>query len=70
MSILVTGSRGAVARNLMALLRERGLEVRQASSNPATPETLMCDLTDPATFPAALKGATSVFLYAEPACAG
>ncbi|MEQ4715345.1 NAD(P)H-binding protein [Nonomuraea sp. B19D2] len=69
MTVLVTGSRGAVARNLVALLRDRGLEVRPASSTPGDPQTVRCDLTDPITFPSALKGVTSVFLYAEPACA-
>lgn len=31
MTILVTGSRGAVARNLINLLHERGIAVRAAS---------------------------------------
>lgn len=70
MTILVTGSRGAVARSLIGLLRERGLDVRAASSRPEDPDTVRCDLTDPATFAAALKGVTSVFLYAEPSHAG
>jgi uncharacterized protein YbjT (DUF2867 family) len=65
MTVLVTGSRGAVARNLIGLLRERGLAVRAASSRPEGPGTIACDLTNPATFAAALKGVTSVFLYAE-----
>lgn len=65
MTTLVTGSRGAVARNLLALLRERGLPARPASSNPQDSGTITCDLTDPTTFAAALDGVTSVFLYAE-----
>ncbi|WP_433218751.1 SDR family oxidoreductase [Microtetraspora malaysiensis] len=70
MTVLVTGSRGAVARTLIGLLRERGLAVRAASSRPAGPETIRCDLTDPSTFAAALNGVTSVFLYAEPSHTG
>jgi uncharacterized protein YbjT (DUF2867 family) len=65
MTILVTGARGAVAKSLIALLRERGADVRAASRDPEAEHT--CDLTDPATFPAALKGVSSVFLYASPA---
>ncbi|GAA4601026.1 NAD(P)H-binding protein [Actinoallomurus liliacearum] len=66
MTVLITGSRGAVARNLIGLLRERGHALRAASSRPADPDTVRCDLTDPSTFATALKGVTSVFLYAEP----
>lgn len=66
MTILVTGSRGAVARNLIDLLRQRGLTVRAASSRPETPDVVRCDLTDPSTFGAVLTGVTSVFLYAQP----
>ncbi|WP_282793465.1 NAD(P)H-binding protein [Streptomyces sp. CC224B] len=69
MTVLVTGSRGAVARRLTALLRERGLAVRAASRQPEGPDVVPCDLTEPATFASALKGVTSVFLYAEPSCA-
>ncbi|WP_214411755.1 SDR family oxidoreductase [Sphaerisporangium fuscum] len=65
MTVLVTGGRGSVARHLVTLLRERGLDVRAASSAPTDPSIVKCDLTDPATFPAALAGVTSVFLYAE-----
>ncbi|MDJ0379694.1 NAD(P)H-binding protein [Streptomyces sp. G-G2] len=68
MTILVTGGRGAVARGLAALLVERGIPFRPASREPAAPGaapgSVHCDLTDPATFPAALKGVRSVFLYA------
>ncbi|GAA0918313.1 SDR family oxidoreductase [Nonomuraea longicatena] len=68
MTVLVTGSRGSVARRLIPLLRERGLDVRPASSRPGegAEGAVVCDLTDPATFPAALEGVRSVFLYAEP----
>jgi uncharacterized protein YbjT (DUF2867 family) len=70
MTILITGSRGAVARALLTLLHERGIAVRAASSNPdqlslrEDVPVVKCDLTDPATFAAALDGITSVFLYA------
>ncbi|MEU8400963.1 NAD(P)H-binding protein [Nonomuraea sp. NPDC048892] len=69
MTTLVTGARGAVATALIGLLRERGLPVRPASSTPADPSIVRCDLRDPSTFAAALAGVTSVFLYAEPAYA-
>ncbi|WP_411105627.1 NAD(P)H-binding protein [Streptomyces sp. cmx-4-9] len=66
MSILVTGGRGAVARSLSARLAAHGLPHRVASRAPdAPPGTVRCDLTDPSTFPAALRGIHSVFLYAE-----
>ncbi|MGW6951213.1 NmrA family NAD(P)-binding protein [Streptomyces xanthophaeus] len=65
MSILVTGGRGAVARGLSALLAARGIPYRLGSREPDTPGTVRCDLTDPTTFPAALDGVRSVFLYAE-----
>ncbi|MBN6056852.1 NAD(P)H-binding protein [Nonomuraea sp. RK-328] len=72
MTILVTGARGAVAHHLTALLRERGAEVREASAAaaPGLPDRVVCDLTDPATFAPALKGVSSVFLYASAAHAG
>ncbi|MFG2723443.1 NAD(P)H-binding protein [Streptomyces sp. NPDC048416] len=72
MTILITGSRGKVATNLIPLLREHGLAVRAASASPdklTVPdgvERAVCDLDDPATFPAALAGVESVFLYANP----
>ncbi|AYG81238.1 NAD(P)H azoreductase [Streptomyces hundungensis] len=72
MTVLITGSRGKVATTLIALLRERGLGVRAASASPdklSLPDgvdRVVCDLDDPATFPAALAGVESVFLYANP----
>ncbi|MFE9539154.1 NAD(P)H-binding protein [Streptomyces sp. NPDC006691] len=72
MTILITGSRGKVATSLIPLLRERGLDVRAASASPdklSLPDgvqRVVCDLDDPATFPAALAGVESVFLYASP----
>ncbi|WP_405161703.1 NAD(P)H-binding protein [Nocardia sp. NBC_01499] len=71
--ILLTGGRGAVATQLLALLHADGIPVRVGSGRPEQlqlPEgvsAVACDLTDPTTFPAALAGVTSVFLYAEPA---
>ncbi|MFD7027138.1 NAD(P)H-binding protein [Streptomyces sp. NPDC059917] len=66
MTVLITGGRGAVARGLAALLAERGAAFRLASREPtgAAPGAVHCDLTDPGTFPAALEGVRSVFLYA------
>jgi uncharacterized protein YbjT (DUF2867 family) len=71
--ILITGGRGAVAGHLTTLLAEHGHELRLASSDPGKLEppagvpTIKLDLTDPSTFPAALAGVDSVFLYAESA---
>lgn len=65
--ILVTGGRGAIARGLSDLLTARGVPHRLASREPDKPGTVHCDLTDPATFPGALAGVRSVFLYAEAA---
>ncbi|MFI6316653.1 SDR family oxidoreductase [Nonomuraea sp. NPDC050556] len=70
MTILVTGGRGSVARSLVPLLREQGLQVRVGSSAPEGADAVRCDLTDPTTFPAALDGVASVFLYAEPSHVG
>ncbi|WP_405967107.1 NAD(P)H-binding protein [Streptomyces sp. NBC_00015] len=70
--ILITGGRGAVATRLLALLHADGIPLRVGSAGHAglTPppgvETVALDLSDPATFPAALAGVTSVFLYANP----
>ncbi|MCX5407048.1 NAD(P)H-binding protein [Streptomyces sp. NBC_00335] len=64
---LVTGGRGSVARGLSSLLAAHGVPHRLASRAPDTPGTVRCDLTDPATFPEALAGVRSVFLYAEAA---
>ncbi|TXS05562.1 NAD-dependent epimerase/dehydratase family protein [Streptomyces sp. col6] len=73
MLTLVTGCRGRVGSALTALLHRGGHPVRAASRNAAelTPPpgvpAVSCDLGDPSTFPEALKGVGSVFLYAEPA---
>lgn len=73
MLTLVTGCRGRVGSALTALLHQGGHAVRAASRTPAGLSlppgvpAAACDLGDPATFPAALDGVDSVFLYAEPA---
>ncbi|MFJ6017349.1 NAD(P)H-binding protein [Streptomyces sp. NPDC092952] len=78
MHTLVTGCRGRVGSALVPLLLRDGHTVRAASRTPegltataaALPEgvpVVTCDLSDPATFEAALDGVDSVFLYAEPA---
>ncbi|PXX59887.1 uncharacterized protein YbjT (DUF2867 family) [Nocardia tenerifensis] len=67
--ILVTGGRGAVAASLSKSLRAECLSVQVGSARPdrlpAETSAVACDLTDPETFPAALAGVSSVFLYAE-----
>lgn len=71
MTTLVTGGRGRVARALVDLLRADGRPVRVASNAPERLElpdgtpTVRCSLGEPETFPAALDGVTSVFLYAQ-----
>lgn len=60
---LITGARGSVARQLMALLDAGGLPYRAASSDPSAEVRL--DLNDPETFAAALDGVDAVFLYAN-----
>ncbi|MET8753300.1 NAD(P)H-binding protein [Streptomyces sp. NPDC004667] len=69
MSLLVTGGRGAVARHLGGLLSTRGISHRVGSRERDTPGAVHCDLSDPTTFPAALAGIRSVFLYAEASAA-
>ncbi|MGK5641724.1 NAD(P)H-binding protein [Streptomyces sp. URMC 126] len=71
MTTLITGGRGRVARALVDLLLADGRPVRVASNAPerldlpdGTP-TVRCPLGEPETFPAALDGVTSVFLYAQ-----
>ncbi|MFJ3924838.1 NAD(P)H-binding protein [Streptomyces sp. NPDC090022] len=75
-SVLVTGGRGAVARAVAARLAERAIPFRLGSREPGppgasgasgAPGAVHLDLTDPATFPAALEGIRTVFLYAEAA---
>ncbi|MFJ5832470.1 NAD(P)H-binding protein [Streptomyces sp. NPDC093089] len=71
MTVLVTGSRGRVATTLLGLLDAAGIKAKAASTHPEAlsppggAETVRCDLTEPATFDAALAGVDSVFLYAD-----
>ncbi|WP_372410371.1 NAD(P)H-binding protein [Streptomyces luteireticuli] len=72
MTTLVTGARGRVGSTLIELLNARGLPVRAASRAPekltglpADVPRVRCALDAPETFPAALDGVTSVFLYAD-----
>ncbi|MDF9813855.1 NAD(P)H-binding protein [Streptomyces sp. SPB162] len=72
MTILVTGSRGRVGTTLIGLLHEQGFTVRAASGDPdelvlpdGVPDVKL-SLAEPHTFPDALAGVDSVFLYANP----
>lgn len=71
MTILVTGSRGRIGTTLIGLLHEQGFKVRAASSDPdeltlpdGVPDVKL-SLAEPHTFPDALAGVDSVFLYAN-----
>lgn len=70
--ILVTGARGRIGRAVVDRLRAAGRPVRAASKRPEELDlpddvgTARLVLSDPATFPAALRGARRVFLYPEP----
>lgn len=72
MTILVTGVRGNVGRNVVDGLLASGTPVRAASRDPESAtvpsgvELVKLDLADPITLPAALDGVRKVFLYAEP----
>jgi uncharacterized protein YbjT (DUF2867 family) len=62
--VLVTGGTGKTGRELVRLLRGRGVPVRVASRNPAAgdPDAIRFDWDDPATHPAALDGQDRVFV--------
>lgn len=70
MTILVTGARGAIARNVIALLLASGTPARAASrvpgatDLPAGVEPVRADFTAPETLAPALEGVEKVFLYA------
>jgi uncharacterized protein YbjT (DUF2867 family) len=72
MTILVTGARGDVGGAVLAGLAAAGEPVRassrapQAGEFPGGVEVARADLTDPASWPAALAGVRKVFLYAHP----
>ena len=62
--VLVTGGTGKTGRELVRLLREKGVPVRVASRNPAAddPDAVRFDWDDPATHQVALAGQDRVFL--------
>jgi uncharacterized protein YbjT (DUF2867 family) len=72
MTILVTGGRGAIARNVVAGLLDAGVPVRAASRRPAEAalpagvEPVRVDPAEPDTLEAALDGVDKLFLYADP----
>jgi uncharacterized protein YbjT (DUF2867 family) len=69
MTILVTGARGGIGREVLAQLLARGASVRASVRDPAAAElpagvpVVAADLTRPETLPAALDGVRQVFLY-------
>jgi uncharacterized protein YbjT (DUF2867 family) len=72
MTVLVTGARGHVGGAVLAGLVAAGEPVRASSRDPRPGEfpggveVAQVDLTDPASWPAALAGVRKVFLYAHP----
>ncbi|WP_431926712.1 NAD(P)H-binding protein [Nonomuraea jabiensis] len=72
MVMVVFGARGSVGRHVAAGLLAAGERVRVTSRDPekgglpASAEVVAADLELPETLPAALEGATKVFVYAKP----
>ncbi|MEU6778406.1 NAD(P)H-binding protein [Nonomuraea angiospora] len=72
MVMVVFGARGSVGRHVAAGLLAAGEQVRVTSRDPeksglpASAEVVAADLELPETLPAALEGATKVFVYAIP----
>lgn len=70
MTVLVTGARGAIARNVIAQLLDAGTTVRAASRVPGATdlpkgvEPVRVDFTAPETLAPAMEGVEKVFLYA------
>jgi len=70
MTVLVTGARGSIARNVIAQLLAAGEPVRAASRDPqetdlpAGVEPVRFRYTEPETLAPALEGVDKVFLYA------
>ncbi|MBB5082432.1 DsbA family protein [Nonomuraea endophytica] len=60
--ILVTGATGKVGGQVVAQLREQGVEARALTRDPKRPGEVYGDLGDPATLDAALDGVDKVFL--------
>ncbi|TDD82353.1 hydroxylase [Actinomadura darangshiensis] len=69
MVTVVFGARGNVGRHVAAGLTAAGVPVRPASRTPDASH-VAADLDVPETLPAALEGASQVFLYAKPAGIG
>jgi uncharacterized protein YbjT (DUF2867 family) len=73
MTLLVIGATGNVGHNVVSGLLAMGETVRatsrkpEAARLPAGIEAVALDLTEPATFAAALRGVDKVFLYTNPA---
>ena len=71
MSILVTGARGSIGREVLAELLASGKSVRASSRNPKPGEfpevggVVRADLSEPESFPHLLDGVHKVFLYAN-----
>ncbi|MGW6503747.1 NAD(P)H-binding protein [Nonomuraea angiospora] len=72
MVMVVFGARGSVGRHVAAGLLAAGERVRVTSRDPGkgglpdSAEVVAADLELPETLPAALEGATKVFVYAKP----
>lgn len=72
MTVLVTGARGAIARNVIAQLVLAGIPVRAASRDPQATDLpggvlpALVDFTRPETLTPALEGVEKVFLYSAP----
>lgn len=72
MTILVTGARGQVGREVLTELIAAGASVRASSRQPESAglpgavEVVRADLAEPDSLPAALDGVRKVFLYAHP----
>ncbi len=64
MSILVTGATGKVGKRLAERLREAGFAHRVASRHPTDEAGVAFDWWDRATWPAAVKGVSAVYLIA------
>ncbi|MGH3623727.1 MAG: SDR family oxidoreductase, partial [Sciscionella sp.] len=70
--ILVTGATGSVGRNVVTQLIAEGADVRAMTRDPERAafengvEVVRGDLTDQATWPAALDGVSAVYLFPVP----
>lgn len=64
--LLITGATGSVGRPLVQLLLAAGVAVRPASPGPTGADGVRFDFRQPATWPAAFDGVTSMFLLRPP----